>query len=143
MGNTIAANSAKWHGGGICCEYGCSPAISNNLIAVNSAGRHGGGIYYFHSSSTTLTNCTIAGNEADSDADGYGTGGALYVADLSSQLGILNCILWGDSPNEIAGETTDVVVEYSDVQGGWPGTGNVEGDPLFVDSTGGDYNLLS
>jgi len=142
-GNTIAANSARWYGGGICCEYGCSPVISNNLIVVNSADRSGGGIYCFYNSSLTLTNCTIADNEADSDANGYGTGGAIYVADSSSQLGVLNCILWGDSPNEIAGETADVVIEYSDVQGGWAGTGNISADPLFADSTDGDYSLLS
>jgi len=142
--NSITWNSAGlYYGGAIYCYYESSPAISNNLIAANIAARDGGGIYCFYSSSPTLTNCTIADNEADSDFNGYGTGGALYVADSSSRIGILNCILWGDSPNEIAGETTNVLVEYSDVQGGWGGTGNVDDEPLFVDSAGGDYNLLS
>ncbi len=52
---------------------------------------------------------------------------------------VTNCILWGDSPNEIFGPTT--VVAYSDVQGGFPGTGNIDADPLFVDPLNGDFRL--
>ena len=34
------------------------------------------------------------------------------------------------------GDTTDV--NYSDVQGGYPGTGNINADPLFADGANGD-----
>lgn len=45
-----------------------------------------------------------------------------------------NCIVWGNSPNQFAvgdfgGSFT---VEYSNIQGGWPGTGNIDVNPLFV-----------
>jgi hypothetical protein len=36
----------------------------------------------------------------------------------------------------------DCAVAYSDVQGGWAGTGNIDADPMFVDAVGGDYHLL-
>jgi len=52
---------------------------------------------------------------------------------------VTNCILWGDSPEEISGGTPTVT--YTDVQGGWPGTGNIDTDPLFVDPDNGNYRL--
>ena len=35
----------------------------------------------------------------------------------------------------------DPVVTYSDVQGAYTGTGNIDSDPLFVDAANGDFNL--
>jgi hypothetical protein len=52
---------------------------------------------------------------------------------------VTNSILWGDTPNEIAGEPP--TVGFSDVQGGWPGPGNMDDDPGFVDPGNGDYRL--
>jgi len=34
-----------------------------------------------------------------------------------------------------------VSVSYSDIGGGWAGTGNINSDPLFVNAAGGDYHL--
>jgi len=53
---------------------------------------------------------------------------------------VTNCILWGDSPDEISGGTP--AVSYSDIQGGFPGTGNIDMNPLFVDPEDGDLHLL-
>ncbi len=52
---------------------------------------------------------------------------------------VTNCILWNNGPEEIFGPAT---VAYSDVHGGWPGIGNIDADPLFVDSVNGDHHLL-
>ncbi|MEE9295660.1 MAG: choice-of-anchor Q domain-containing protein [Phycisphaerae bacterium] len=49
-----------------------------------------------------------------------------------------NCILWGDSPNEISGEGGNPTVTYSNAQGGHAGIGNINADPLFVDADGPD-----
>ena len=32
-------------------------------------------------------------------------------------------------------------VEYSDVEGGFPGTGNIDADPLFADALNGDFHV--
>ena len=55
-----------------------------------------------------------------------------------------NNILWGNtataSGNEIYLDTSaTITLTYSDVQGGWEGTGNINADPLFVG--GGNYHL--
>jgi len=136
--NTIADNSAAggysaWgFGGGIYCScfYYSSPTITNCLITHNQSVNDGGGIYCSYSS-PTITNCTIADNRADSD------GGGMYSDDSTCAPVLLNCILWGDSPNEIAGDTTNLTVTYSDVKGGW--TGNINKDPGFVPLDGGEH----
>ena len=37
--------------------------------------------------------------------------------------------------------TSYFYIFYSDVEGGWIGEGNIDDDPLFVDSENGDYHL--
>ncbi len=32
-------------------------------------------------------------------------------------------------------------MSFSNIEGSFPGTGNIDADPLFVDSDGGDYRL--
>ena len=54
-----------------------------------------------------------------------------------------NSILWGDSPDEISCDS-EISVIYSDIQGEptWPGNGNINADPKFVDEENGDFHLL-
>ncbi|HUU94893.1 MAG TPA: dockerin type I domain-containing protein [Phycisphaerae bacterium] len=41
-------------------------------------------------------------------------------------------------PDQVSGQ---VLVRYTDVQDGWPGDGNIDADPLFIDPDGYDYHL--
>jgi len=68
-----------------------------------SARNNSGGGIFCDDSSPTLINCTISGNTADYYAGGIYCGGGRHPT-------ILNSILWGDDPDEIAGYTTDVTV---------------------------------
>jgi hypothetical protein len=54
-----------------------------------------------------------------------------------------NCIFWGNIPGQIWYEpdADSVIVRYSDVQGGFPGPGNIDDDPLFADPVEGDHSL--
>ena len=57
---------------------------------------------------------------------------------------VTNCILWNDTPEEIYNDddpNSVPTVTYSDMQGGYGGTGNIDDDPLFVDAVGGDLRL--
>ena len=82
-----------------------------------------------------MADCTFRGHIGSSG------GGGMYNRSNSSPT-VTNCVLWGDSPNEIL-DIGDALttVSYTDVQGGFPGTGNIDADPLFVDPLNGDFRL--
>ncbi len=53
----------------------------------------------------------------------------------SSSPTLLNCIFWGDTSNgtrEIQNSVSAPTVTNSIVQGGYPGTGNLDVDPLLI-----------
>ena len=54
-----------------------------------------------------------------------------------------NSILWEDSPAEISCGSAIISITYSDIQGEttYPGTGNINADPKFVDQANGDLHL--
>jgi parallel beta-helix repeat protein len=120
-------------GGGIYC-YNSSPTITNCTITGNTANGDGGGIYCEYSS-PVITNCTITENRAD------GYGGGIECAISSPTL--KNTILWGDTAPDgkeiYLDEGSTITLTYSDVEGGWTGTGNIDAYPLFVGN--GNYHL--
>lgn len=97
-------------------------------------------MYNLGSSSPILTNVTFAGNWADV------VGGAIASGSTSGEHGptLRNVILWdnstGGSGKVIANNGTMTTIAHSLVQGGWNGSGvidgggNIEADPLFVTS---------
>jgi hypothetical protein len=59
-----------------------------------------------------------------------------------------NCIIWNnyasDLPDGIYADSSSIVnIDYSDIQEGWPGTGNIDLDPLFRDPDNSDFHLMS
>lgn len=130
---TITGNTAGYDGGGIYSDES-SLTLINCTIAGNTAGYDGGGIYSFsYDTSLTMINCTIMGNTADRN------GGGIFSA--RSDPTISNTILWGNTPQAIYVINSNPVVTYSDVQGGWPGEGNIDEGPLFVPGPVGCYYL--
>ena len=135
---TIRENIALSRGGGIICFVFCEPTITNCTIIGNSAEQKGGGIH-IEDSNPTITNCTISENIS------YWLGGGIFVSEYKPPDGsdpmITNCILWGNSPDQINIWSGTIQVTYSDVQGGWPEEGNIDADPLFVGE--GDYHIAA
>ncbi|MCZ6543116.1 MAG: right-handed parallel beta-helix repeat-containing protein [Phycisphaerales bacterium] len=131
----ITGNTAIGDGGGVYTEGG-DPTITNSLISGNTADSGGGGVYS-NWGSPTITNSTIVGNTAGNVA-----GGSYFGGETSPT--ITNSILWGNGLEEIyVDESSTLVVSYSNVQGGWLGTGNIDDEPLFVDPTNDNYRLSS
>ena len=121
-------------GAGIFIKDGSSPTIVNCIFSSNSASVMGGGLYV-ENSNPILINCTFAGNSAT-----Y-FGGGIYCNGGSPVL--TNCILWGDTPDEISMFIGTLSITYSNIQGGFPGEGNIDAEPLFADAANGDYHLLT
>jgi hypothetical protein len=129
----ISGNSAEDGGGIYCWEY-CRPKISGNTISSNSAARDGGGIFCWNST-PAISSSTISGNHAYK-------GGGIYCLDSTPSL--TNNILWGDTAStgvEVWVEDSNPVVTYCDVQGGWPGQGNIDADPVFAGPEREDFQL--
>jgi len=109
--------------------------LENNIFCENSA-TWGGAVYITGlpqmGTGMDFINNTIINNIASS------IGGGIRVYDVP--VNIINSILWGNSPDQIAVNSGSVIAQYNDIQGGWTGTGNINVDPLFVP---GDslYNL--
>jgi predicted outer membrane repeat protein len=114
-------------GGAIYCE-GCSPLILNCLFAGNVSQDNGGAIY----GTPFIRGCTFTENEAY-----YSQGGAVAGDSDQNKAQILNSILWGNTPDQ----ALYAAVVWSDVQGGWAGSGNIAADPLFVNPAASDYHL--
>jgi len=117
---TFSGNTAGSFGGGMYNLQG-NPSLNNITFSGNNAEHFGGGMLSFQSS-PTLRNVTFSGNTATSYY-----GGGMYNDNSSASL--TNAILWGKTPDQIRGDSTTVT--YSDVQGGYPGTGNINDDPLL------------
>lgn len=165
LGFTLIGSAHALNGGGILNE---GNATIRNVKVIGNSADLGGGIY--NSGSLDLANAVIVGNSATDGAGLYqagtdllltnvsfgnnsasGAGGGLYAATGTND--VVNTILWGDSPEEVAG-AADPVVSYSNIEGSggsasWNGTagidggGNIDGDPNYLAPPQGDLHLGS
>ncbi|MHC4084999.1 MAG: choice-of-anchor Q domain-containing protein, partial [Planctomycetota bacterium] len=136
-------NSAS-SGGGI-TNSNSSPRLFNCIFSGNST-NYGGGMKNSGDSRPVITNCSFRGNTA------FKLGGGI-LSTARAYPTLKNCIVWGNEVETaleiwIWGSAT---VSYSNVQGGWPGEGNIDADPCFFDPgyydaggvwVDGDYHLL-
>jgi len=96
------------------------------IIAWNEARKDGGAAV-----SSTLDHCTIYGNRLSSPG-GTQVGGVTGCT-------VTNSIVWNNTPLNCDPTT---IASYSDIQGGWPGIGIIDADPLLWDPDGHDFHLL-
>ncbi len=127
----ITHNNSHFHGGGVFCTDS-SPTLSNCLITENTTDGYNSGVCCLYSS-PTLINCTIVGNATAPE-------GTFYCY-LSSPV-LTNCILWNPAAEfYLEGTGSSPVVNYSCVDGGYTGSGNISDHPLFVDAIHANYHL--
>ncbi|HOO15497.1 MAG TPA: right-handed parallel beta-helix repeat-containing protein [Phycisphaerae bacterium] len=124
LNTLIGRNTAADMGGGLELHES-NPTLDNCILLSNSA-HSGAGLACF-SSSPTLTNCTVVGNAASEN------GGGIYCGGASANPILTNCIVWSNAGGQISAPYGgNPIVTYSDVQGGWPGTGNINADPKLA-----------
>jgi hypothetical protein len=97
--------------------------LTNCLIAEN-------GQYGIADGIVTITNCTIASNGL--------CGVSSYEPTVTNSI-----IYYNGSDGAQIESHLDAIVTYSDVQGGFPGDGNIDADPLFTDAINGNFHLLT
>jgi len=156
----IESNTAELNGGGLMIYFN-NPTIVNCIIRNNTAGVYGGGIHLFSTEDARIWNCLVAGN-GSSDAGGGimnsqsgavltnctitgnsagEPGGGIAVTDDCAPV-ILNSIIWDNVPDALAALSgAEPSVTYCNVAGGYPGTGNIDADPLFCSAAGFDVFL--
>lgn len=74
----------------------------------------------------TIKGCTFSGNSSDRGVSALDTWEGAKVS---------NCIFWDNSSPAIEGLFDffeETVIEYCNIEGGWPGEGNIDVDPCFV-----------
>lgn len=123
--------------GGAVYLHSGTPSFTNCLFHGNMAAE--GAVIAIMNGVPTFTNCTIADNYCK-----YAYGGGLN--DGGSLAVLKNCILWGNTAIKGGSQIFNFGpavsnATYSNVQGGWTGTGNMNSDPLFTDVGSGDYRL--
>jgi len=144
---TFTGNAAGY-GGGMQNWYS-NPKLTNCSFIGNSA--WDGGAMQNTSSNIILTNCTLSGNSTTSnDGDMLNITNDLIVnnhisienapvppeppdANLTpSNIECLNCIIW-DGENVIwNNDGSTMVINYSNIRGGYDGVENINDDPLFA-----------
>lgn len=152
MNCTFSGNSAETNGGGM--NNSESHIVQANCIYSGNLALQGGGYFNGNNNTSILTNCTFSKNISS-----YG-GGIYYKSmappepppsppaipsdnDSNSDSGdndvvITNCILWGNEAQNggqiYSASDSYFSVGYSVVEGGWPGEGNIDENPYFVES---------
>lgn len=128
----ITGNNGS-QGGGV-ENYYSSPTFVNSIVSGNTA-IDGAGMYNDGSESPDIINATFSGNAAQQNGGGMANSNGATPT-------VVNSILWGDTSsqgNEVYNTShgnNSATITYSDVDGGFTGTGNINSDPLFVRNPG-------
>ena len=141
----ILDNSSQLVGGAV-FDNGTGDAEFVDCEFEGNSSKHdqGGAIAIFESD-LTLINCTFTQNSGI--VSGTFPGGAAILNQGTAT--ITNCVLWGDIggsevSNSVSGNGTPTgtsVITFSDVQGGYTGASNIDGDPRFVSAASDNYSL--
>ncbi len=150
-GNTVTGGTGTEGGGGALNIYGAGMTLQvvNSLLydnTVTAPTANGGAIRGNDATAIQVLNSTFSGNSADDNGGAIANMGGTGTT-------IVNSIFWGDN-GAIANNTRELydaagggalTATYSAVQmtntSTFAGTGNINGDPLFVNAGGNDFHL--
>ena len=139
------SNNSVDKGGAIYFEQKSENSTIINSIFSGNYGKNGGGAIYSKHATPTINYTTFWNNNVDIEEGS--NGGGIYCED-GSAMTIINSILWDNAGNthpeiyfeSIVGDTL-FTIEYSDIEGGFTGDGNLNTDPVFEDTDNGNFHL--
>ncbi len=132
-GCLFANNSSTSNSGAI--QMTTSSAEVMNNIFVNNTGMSAGAAIFKSGSEPIFYNNTIANNTYTGTS-----GGAIFTFNAAPQ--IMNSILRGEG-SIIYSLNSTPMVDFSNIEGGWEGTMNIDADPMFTSPSAGsgvDYD---
>jgi len=105
---------------------------ANNSIFIGNSAWTGGIAGNF--AGWTVTSCVFYGNSAGFQAH----------IENNCDFNAKNTIIWGQVDNNLFNNNIGgtVTIKYSDIQGGYAGTGNKNVNPLFINAAGENFHLL-
>ncbi len=133
VGGSLNDNVANSDGGALKVFAPGTARLEGVVVARNWALRDGGAIRV-SGGGLELERCTLVMN-----------GGGTAVIQLYSEsawASIQNSIIWRNGPFvPLYEDLGSIAVSYSDVEGGYPGEGNIDADPRFCTLPCGDLNV--
>ncbi|HHT03498.1 MAG TPA: hypothetical protein GX005_04160, partial [Bacteroidales bacterium] len=120
--------------GGAICGVNSSSVIFENILFTNNRVNNYGGAVYSSASDLEFYNCLFYDNYSD-----YWSG-AIYGANTGA-VKVFNSIAWNNDSGNYYSQFYNVSTSNSIVQGGYPGIGNIDADPLFMDPENGNFML--
>jgi hypothetical protein len=134
-------NRSSGAGAGITSTTDGQLFITNSIFHSNTSSQEGTSLYLTNSTAK-IVNSTFYANHYDGTCSGCGS----EISGGGPSLNITNSILWNTSNNTLnrgeiyfLGGATNY--SYSNIKGGYPGLGNLNVDPMFVDTTNFDLRL--
>jgi hypothetical protein len=127
-GNVASYGGAIDNQGSLICE--------NCLFEGNRATAHAAALRNYDQ--LQLTNCTFSDNRSPDGEVFHATGGHGGPVHIT----LTNCIVWG-KPHGLDPQQSWLSLAFvtcSDIEGGYPGFGNIDADPLFADPGRWDPN---
>ncbi|MBN2175374.1 MAG: hypothetical protein JW731_14665 [Bacteroidales bacterium] len=111
--------------------------FSNLTVFNNHADQNGGGVFTDYCWESLFEKTTISNNTAANSG-----GGVYFSGNMNGEpIQFKNSIIWDNLPEEIDGNTGGYEINYSDIQGGCSGVGNIDLEPLFLNPVDEDFRL--
>jgi hypothetical protein len=123
--NVCWDNHVNHCGGAINLGNDANSVVERCVFYDNTSGASGGAIYFWDDHCQVI-NCTIVQNTSPA-----------VLSINGSTSAFVNCIFWENSMGSVYSAT------YCDVEGGWPGMGNINANPMFVDPGNDDFHLMA
>lgn len=159
VGCDISHNNASGNinGGGVYCSGLLADMMLQNCIISHNTAENGAGIFAEAERGiettecigvdcprcrVTVANCTVAHNRISNPMPSSAAGG---VYSNCGNITVKNSIVWYNDGSQmiLIDPHSNSPVVFSDVQGGYPGSGNIDEQPLFAPTGIPDYHLQS